>query len=702
MVLEYRVRLAERLNWGWAEEYSAHLLKRTAWGVRPLVPHNVNFRFFRLALFLILALATSITTVQASVEADYQSAREAYQKGKFERFFKIAAKFPQDHPLAPYIQFWRMKADSASNAEQQAFILQYADSPLSNRLRADLARKYGRDANWPAFLATYAAIVKPDQELQCYEMRARQNQGDTQADAAGIALWRTARDLPSSCDALFTQLAERGLLTLEERLARLRLALDDNNLRLARELEATLPEDAQMAADALSLAQRDPENLIAAIAPQRGQREAALYALTQIAKNAPEEAARVWEQHHEKYSPAEQRYGWGQIGMHAARRHDARAMTWFQRASVGVGTGASELQTTWKARAALRAGQWIEVYRSIEAMPEPLQNEAVWRYWKARALKALNATYPANLLFAKLSREIHYYGLLADEELPARLEARPDDYKVTPDDLKAAESHSGLQRALLLRKLGDDGNALAEWEWALRGMQDHTLLAAAELARRNNWYDRAIATAEKTREVHDFDLRYIAPFRDLAGEYAQENGIDEAWVYGLMRQESRFMDYARSSVGAQGLMQIMPATAKWISRQLGLGNKAHAGVGKPETNIRFGTYYLKHIFDSLSQSPVLATAAYNAGPGRARKWQAEIPLEGAIYVENIPFFETREYVKKVLTNAMFYRNRFGGVSQPLKERLGVIPARTISIQPAQASTLATAGQTVPSAGEPQQ
>jgi len=638
-------------------------------GVRSLVRLSENFRF----LLCVLTLASA--NVQASVESDFQTAREAYQKGKFEHFFKVAARFPEDHLLAPYIRFWRMKADSASSAEQQAFILQYADSPLSNRLRADLARQYGRDANWPAFLATYPAIVKPDLELQCYELRARSDkvEGDPQADATGIALWRTARDLPSSCDPLFSQLAERGLLTMEDRLARLRLALDDGNLRLARELDARLPDDARMAPNALNEAQHNPRKVIAAADPQRAQREVALYALTLTAKNAPDEAARWWEQNQEKYSTAEQRYGWGQIGLHAARRLDARALAWFQHA--GAGAGASELQATWKARAALRAGKWIEVYRSIEAMPESLRNEAVWRYWKARALKAMNANFPANVLFAKLSREIHYYGLLADEELPARLEARPADYKVTPDDLKAAEAHSGLKRALLLRRLGDDGNAQAEWDWALRGMEDRALLAAAELARRNNWNDRAIVTAEKTREVHDFDLRYLSPYRDLASAYAQKNGLDEAWVYGLMRQESRFVDFARSGVGAQGLMQIMPATAKWIARQLGLGKHAHNNVGKPETNIRFGTFYLKHIFDSLNQSPVLATAGYNAGPGRARKWQADIPLEGAIYVENIPFLETRDYVKKVLANAMFYRNRFGGVSQPLKERLGVIPAR---------------------------
>ena len=626
-------------------------------------------------LVLCIILAFAATGSRASPEADFQAAREAYQKGKQERFLKLAARFPDNHLLTPYLRYWRIKAADADNTELEIFIQQNSDTPLSNRLRIDLARAYGRAAEWPAFLAIHPAIVKPDQELRCYELRALQDNLATQAraDAAAIALWRTARDLPSSCEPLFDHLAERGLLSLEDRLARLRLALDDGNLRLVRELDARLPDADRMSANALAEAQADPRASIAAAGATRAQREVALYALTRIAKASPEEAASLWEQLQTQYAPAEQRYGWGQIGLHAARRHDSRALDWFLRA----GLAGSEAQATWKVRAALRAGNWVEVFRGIDTMPETLREEAVWRYWKARALKALQATYPANLLFAKLSREIHYYGLLAEEELPAKLEARPADYKVTPNDLKAAESHTGLQRALLLRKLGDSGNATAEWDWALRNMDDRALLAAAELARRNNWNDRAILTAEKTREEHDFDLRYIAPYRDLASAYAQENGLDEAWDYGLMRQESRFIDYARSGVGAQGLMQIMPATAKWISRQLGLGKNAHAGVGKPETNIRFGTYYLKHIFDSLSQSPVLATAGYNAGPGRARKWQAEMPLEGAIYVETIPFLETREYVKKVLANAMFYRNRFGGLAQPLKERLGVIPARSV-------------------------
>jgi soluble lytic murein transglycosylase len=621
----------------------------------------------RLPITLLLLLLAAPTL--ASVNTDFQAAREAYQKGRYDRFQKFAAKIPEQHALAPYVRYWRLKIDAPGHEAIQRFIDENPDTPLSDRLRNDLARQFGRAENWSEFLAQYRAVARPDQELHCFELRRRLANGD-KIDAEGLALWRTPRDLPSSCDPLFRALAESGALSQSDRLIRLRLALDTGNLRLAREVNARLGELA-MDDDALARVQREPQRFLEAEATTAGQHEAVLYALTQIAKSDPETAARIWEARQAGFPEAEQRYGWGQIGMHAARRHDPRALAWLARA----GESPSEAQLIWKTRASLRAEKWIDVYNSIQAMPASTQNEAVWRYWKARALKALNAQYPANLLFAKLSQEINYYGLLAEEELPARLEARPAEYKVTADDLKTAEAHGGLDRALLLRRLGDMGNAVAEWDWALRGMDDRQLLAAAELARREGWFDRAIITADRTRGEHDFDLRYIAPYRDLASAYAHDNGLDEAWVFGLMRQESRFVDYARSGVGASGLMQIMPATAKWIANQLGLGRKAHAGVNNPETNIRFGTYYLKSIYNALDQSPVMATAGYNAGPGRARRWQAETPLEGAIYVESIPFSETREYVKKVLANAMFYRNRFGGEARTLKDRLGTIPAR---------------------------
>ncbi|MCU0841879.1 MAG: lytic transglycosylase domain-containing protein [Thiobacillaceae bacterium] len=618
-----------------------------------------------------LCLACIALPAVAAVEKDFLAAREAYQKGRHERFEQHARKIPAEHVLQPYLKYWRLRASNRGPEARAQFIAQNPDTPLSDYFRAELARAAARAGDWPSFQSWSAGLARPDAEIRCYAHQAALARGEPLAPAAMLALYRDAADQPSSCEVLFDQLFEHGLLAPEDRYARLRLALDANNLRLAEVLDAALPEAERMAPGALQRAQKEPEQLVREGGEARAQREAALYALGRVARDDPEAAARLWETHQERYAVGEQRHGWALIATQAARRHDDRALVWYQRAGLQLG----ETQLLWKARASLRTGQWRDLLQTILAMPEPMRNEAVWRYWMGRAYKALNAPFAANQIFARLSREIHYYGLLADEELPVRLEARPSEQRAGEEDVRRVEQLPGIRRALLLRDMGLVADAVAEWDWALRGQDDPTLLAAAEIARRAQWYDRAIITAERTRELHDFDLRYLTPYRDLAQARARDNGLDEAWVYGLMRQESRFVAHARSRVGAQGLMQIMPDTARWIARQMGLKGKAYTEVQQPETNIRFGTFYLRRILDDLQGSPVLATAGYNAGPGRARRWQAPVPLEGAVYVESIPFAETREYVKKVMANAMYYSHRLGLQQTALKDRLGVVPPR---------------------------
>ncbi len=620
--------------------------------------------------FFLLALAL---TAAASQDKDFIAARDAFAKGRIDQFERLANKFPKDHLLAPYLRYWRLKSNNPSVNAMQAFIDQNADTPLSDRMRQDLVRKLADSGDWQSVLSQAGKLVKTDAETQCLTLRARLMLNEPTAQKDGAAFYRNARDLPSACNALFDALFERGSLTDEDRYDRIRHALEANNLRLAREIDARLPEDQRMQADALTRAQKSPATLVKDGSEHRAQREAALYALAQIAKQDTAAAARLWEAEQAAYMENERSYGWGVIAMAAARQHEPRALEWYARAGEPI----SEAQRAWKVRAALLKGNWLEVLYAINGLPETTQNETTWRYWKARALQALKSTASANAIFARLSNEYHYYGLLAAEELPTRLESRPADHTLTPDELAEAEARTGLKRALLLRKLDLKADAIAEWDWTLRGLSDAQILAAAELARREKWYDRAILTAEKTRDIHNFDLRYLTPYRDIAEAYARRNDLDPAWVYGLMRQESRFMDYARSSVGAIGLMQIMPATARWIAGQLGLNKaKAASQIKEPEENIRYGTYYLKRIHSSLSQSAVLATAGYNAGPGRARKWQADKPIEAAIYIDNIPILETRDYVRKVMANALFYSQRFGDANGSLKARLGVIPART--------------------------
>ncbi len=617
----------------------------------------------------LLAILISLPAL-AAWEKDFLAAREAHQKGRYDRFEQHARRLPADHLLQPYLAFWRLKANNNHEARIR-FIGQYPDSVLAETLRADLAREAARRGDWPAYASWSAQLARKDLELQCHDLQAALARGESLSRQQVLPLYRSGSDRPSGCERLFSRAFELGLLSVEDRYDRLRLALDANNLRLVRELDAALPEGERLAADGLSRAQKTPDRLLAEAPANRAMAELGLYALTQVAKTDLDAAVRLWEAHQDKYGIVEQRYGWGQLALHAARRHDDRALDWFGRA----GTQPSETQLAWRARASLRAGRWADLLASILMMPPEMQEEAVWRYWRGRAHKALGSGFQANQIFARLSRDHHYYGLLADEELPVRLETRPADHRVSEDEVSRVEALPGIRRALMLREIGLSANAVAEWDWALRGAEDVTLLAAAEIARRRQWYDRAIVTAERTRELHDFDLRYLTPYRDLAQARAREFGLDEAWIYGLMRQESRFVAHARSSAGAQGLMQIMPATATWIARQLGDKRRDGAEIFKPENNVRYGSFYLKRVLDDLQGSPVLATAAYNAGPGRARRWQAATPLEGAVYIETIPFLETREYVKKVMANAMHYSQRLGMERTALKDRLGVVPAR---------------------------
>lgn len=405
-----------------------------------------------------------------------------------------------------------------------------------------------------------------------------------------------------------------------------------------------------------------------------GQRAVVLFALQRLAKQSPELAAASWMKIEAYFPVPEQRYFYGRLAYEAARDMDGRALQWYKAAG---STPLNEQQSAWRVRAALRVQNWPEVLASISAMSEVQQRESSWRYWKARAMQALGQPAEARKLFAPLSSEYHFYGLLAGGELADTPVLSQGMATYKPDSTAIAEMLAlpGIQRTLALYRMGLRNEALEEWRWVIRNFNDRELLTAAEIARRNEMYDRAIGAADKTVSVHDFSLRYLAPYRELLQEHIREHGLEEAWVYGLMRQESRFVSSAKSGVGAAGLMQIMPATARWVANKLGLKSYRNVLIHQLDTNLRLGTYYMKSILSQFDDSPVLASTAYNAGPRRAREWRGDRPLEGAIYAETIPFEETRDYVKKVMSNTVYYATQFNAPLRPLKQRLGVVPGR---------------------------
>lgn len=413
----------------------------------------------------------------------------------------------------------------------------------------------------------------------------------------------------------------------------------------------------------------------------KGQRIAALFALERLAKQSTDLAAAHWARIAGYFPGYERHYFYGRLAYQAARNLDTRALQWYKAAA---DTPLDDKQSAWRVRAALRVQDWPEVLAGVNAMGGQQQHDAAWQYWKARALQASGKTIEAREIFAPLSGDFHFYGQLASAELadsPVLSEDKPA-YKPDPQAIAEISAVPGVQRTLALYRMGMRSEALEEWRWALRNFNDRELLTAAEIARRNEMYDRAIGAADKTVSVHDFSLRYLAPYRTELQEHLREHGLDEAWVYGLMRQESRFATGAKSDVGAAGLMQVMPSTARWVAKKLGLKSYRNALIHQLDTNLRIGTYYMKSVLSQSENNPVLASAAYNAGPIRALQWRGDQSLEGAIYAETIPYEETRDYVEKVMSNTVYYANQFGDPPRSLKQRLGIIAARTANNQPA--------------------
>ena len=634
----------------------------------------------RIIGFFLLVVLPLTPVWAAPGDAAILQAQQAFAARKLADLERAARKVPDAHVLSPYVEYWRLAlAGAAGDARVADFLARYPGSRMAEALRADWLKSLGIREAWPAYLAEYPRLARPDAAHQCYAYRAEWARGERSRQREAVAMWFTGRDMPSACTPLFEQMIEAGLIREEDVWRRLRLALEAGNLGVARAVANALPAAQRPPATLLEQASRDPARLLkaASLDPgQRSHREIALYALDQLAKRGTAQAEQALHKRAAQFNPEELRTAWARLATWAARRHEPVALAWFQRAGVAQ---TNDFQREWWVRAALRAGDWQAVQRVIESMSDTAREQPVWRYWRARALQANGQRAASNPLFLALAGEHHYYGQLAQEELGPVMQAPVINSKTGGDDVAAIARQPGIARAQALYELGLRGDANQEWNWTIQTFADAQLLAAAELARRMEWYDRAINTAERTRELHDFELRFLAPYRELAQRAARENALDEAWIFGLMRQESRFINVARSGVGASGLMQIMPATARWIAQRLGIKRFHPREMQDPAKNIQFGAYYLKHVQTSLDGSPVLATAAYNAGPGRAQRWRDSRPMEAAIYIESIPFAETRDYVKKVMSNAMYYAARFGQPSVLLTDRLGTVPPRKMPV-----------------------
>ncbi len=621
-----------------------------------------------------LALA-ALSAAAAGTDADIVAARDAARAGNVKALETLRAR-TAGHPLEAYPAYWHLSAtlDRATPEDIRAFLAKQADGPLADFLRRDWLKVLGNSGQWDLFRAEYPALLSEDAEVACHALEARILRDDAEALKEARALFLAGREAPAACNAPFEAAAAQRLIGSPEAWDRIRKLLAANLQKDARRANALLVAREQFNDKSLERAASEPSKYLAgekSRIPSRATHELLLFAVSRLARTKPDEAAAHLEAHAAVLGPEDTRYGYGQVAFAAAQAHHPRALEWYERAGEAPLTDA---QLGWKARAGMRAGDWAAVRGAINVMSPEEAREPSWRYWLARGLAEGGAREAATALLAPLASERHFYGLLAAEDL-GRVE-KPDWTPNPPaeEDLARLRAIPAVQRAFALYRLELAPEAFREWVFGLKNMDDRGLLAASQLAAQAGLIDRSIGTADRTVVRHDFTRRYPIPHREALSAAALQFGVDEALMYGLIRQESRFNADIKSRVGATGLMQLMPATARWVAKQIPVAAYRPALLTDPQTNVTMGTYYFRRVLSDLGD-PVLACAGYNAGPGRARRWQGAKPLEGAIYAETIPFNETRDYVKKVMANAWFYRHRLTGQAASLRQLMGTVPGR---------------------------
>lgn len=653
-----------------------------------------HWRLARRAIMAVL-LVPAVAWPQSAAERALLDMREAFRKNQPAELSRLLPA-TRGHVLEPLARYWEMRArlDTARPEDIRASLDAMAGTYWEDRLRNDWLLQLGKQRDWARFSAERALFrMNDDRQVTCYTVMLDAAGGRLPPEVAAERvreLWLAQRDLDDGCATAAQALTVSGHLRPAVVWMRARQMMDANRGRAASQAVALLDPAAAATVEAIA---GDParylDEKITALRPRT--KELVTLALIRLAAQDPAAAAREadslrWRM---QLTDEERSWIWGTIGRRAALRLQDDALTHFGRGDPHL---MSDEQLAWMARAGLRAGRWDAVREAIYAMSPAQRSQTAWVYWRARTIEALGEPDPvvaraqARELYESIASTADFHAMLAMEAL-----GLPITLPGTPEPLSEAErataaANPGLRRALAALRLGLRSEGAREWTYQVAlhvpgGLSDRELLAAADLACGEQIWDRCINTSVRTRESVDMSQRFPTPHRPLLLARTAEVGLDPAYVYGLIRQESRFVTEARSSVGASGLMQVMPATARWTARKIGMSDFRPHQITDHEVNVRIGTAYLKLALDDAEGSLPMAAAAYNAGPSRVRQWRNGPVLPAEIWAENIPFEETRDYVQRVLANTVLYAAVLSGQAQSLRARLGQVGPRSAGSAP---------------------
>lgn len=630
-------------------------------------------RLLRHAFLLLLVCAPPIVADSSDEQArrDFVAAEEALERDDGFTFVQLAERL-RNYPLYPYLHYKQLvgNLDQASDREVERFLEEHGDTPLAPRLRRTWLKQLAKGRRWK----DYVRLYEPDgsTERLCNFLKGLILTGRKDEALAQVEpLWLTGQSQPGACDPVFDAWKQDGRLTTDLVWERIVLAMAESRPGLVRHLRRSLPETEWLWADRWLAVHENPSLILDADTlpgdhPQAGRILA--HGVRRLARRSAKQAADAWDRLRSSYDlhPDTAEEASAGVGLALAEGDAPRALAYL--ADIRATKENIELQER-RLRLALERRDWDRVAAWVEAMPDGQHKSEHWLYWLARALEQRGDTGQARILYERAARERSLWGFLAAERTgqPYKLGDRP-----TPAAhmrVRRIEEGPASGRVKELQALGRDRDVRREWHHLTHKMDTEDLMAAALVALRWGWPAQAIFTLAKSDYWDDLTLRFPLLHRETVRTRARATGLDASWIYAVIRQESAFARSAISHAGAAGLMQLMPATARDVARSLGLGRPSRQDLHDPALNITLGSGYLAAMKRRYGGSAVLATAAYNAGPGNVDRWLPSQQVDADIWIATIPFRETRSYVRRVLAYRVIYDDRLGKPISPLGDLL---------------------------------
>lgn len=617
-----------------------------------------------LLTFVTLLLPTPLVAQLNTTQQTYLAALDALSAGKVDTFKSLSESI-SDYVLSPYLEYQRIKHGKYKDTQSiKAFLARYPDQSISARLKYEWLLSLPARGEWTQFLDNYDDTIR-SRTLNCYYLRALYRSGaQDKAFEMTADAWVVGSSSPKACDPLFKLWLKSAYFKPEFAYERVKLALRKGHTSLASYASNFLKGDQHKAASTMIWVHKNP-NILAStkLFPTANpyMKEVVLHGIKRRIRRRPDAALKYWNVHRDRFefAPSEVVELEKRIYLGLARQYDDSASSLL--ASLPSDYDSREV-LEWQIRVSLRSRDWASVLKWIRALEKTDGMRQKWHYWKHKAYLALNMDVPRldKVQLERLADTRSYYGFLAAEFLGKPLTLTHLPLPVALDVYEAFGRRPEIDRAKEFLSIGHTNTAKREWQYLARKKESPAgLMSLAKLAYQWGWHNRAITAVIAADHWNDLSIRFPTPHKQTFIDAASQVNLESSWLFAIARQESAFAEKSRSGAGARGLMQLMPATARQTAKKIGLKPSKNS-LYDPQYNITLGSTYLAAMYERFNNNRALATAAYNAGPHRVKKWiksSAALPID--VWVETIPYDETRRYVKNVLAFDAIYQHKLG-------------------------------------------